>query len=153
MEKVIATLDGFQETNEKRFLLPSYLLVCRQRTTLEQRKRFVWNLVAYTLFTSSTLRITLTISIRSEDNIFIVHAMKEYRGSRGITPLILDIGTRWRWVVNFTFLPIYSLGKKKSLIPYEYEAGYAKEEFWSFWRRKTLLPVPRIKPRFVQRVT
>ena len=32
------------------------------------------------------------------------HAMKAHRGSRGLTPLILDLGTGWRWVVNFTHL-------------------------------------------------
>ena len=28
--------------------------------------------------------------------------MKAYRGSRGIAPLILNLSTRWRWVVNYT---------------------------------------------------
>jgi hypothetical protein len=30
------------------------------------------------------------------------HAMKTYWGSGCIAPLILDLGTRWRWVVIFT---------------------------------------------------
>jgi hypothetical protein len=29
----------------------------------------------------------------------------------GTTPNILDLGTRWRWVVSFTFLPHYTQGK------------------------------------------
>jgi hypothetical protein len=29
-------------------------------------------------------------------------AMKTYWGSGGIAPRILDLGTRWRWVVSFT---------------------------------------------------
>jgi hypothetical protein len=33
--------------------------------------------------------------------------MKAYRGSRGTAPLILNLGTRWRWVVNFTPRPLY----------------------------------------------
>jgi len=28
-------------------------------------------------------------------------------GSGGIAPLILDLGTRWRWVVSFTPRPLY----------------------------------------------
>jgi hypothetical protein len=28
--------------------------------------------------------------------------MKTYWGSEGITPRILDLGTRWRWLVSFT---------------------------------------------------
>jgi len=34
------------------------------------------------------------------------HAMKTYWGSGGIVPLIFDHGTRWRWVVSLTALPL-----------------------------------------------
>jgi hypothetical protein len=37
--------------------------------------------------------------------------MKAYCGSGGIDPRILDLGTRWRWVVNFTPRPLYPKGK------------------------------------------
>jgi hypothetical protein len=37
--------------------------------------------------------------------------MKAYWGSRIIPPHILDLGTRWRWVVNFTPRPLYPQGK------------------------------------------
>jgi len=30
-----------------------------------------------------------------------VHALKAYSGSRGVAPLIFNLGTRWNWVVNF----------------------------------------------------
>jgi hypothetical protein len=30
------------------------------------------------------------------------HAMKTYYRSGGIAPRILDLGSRWRWVVSFT---------------------------------------------------
>jgi hypothetical protein len=39
------------------------------------------------------------------------HAMKTYWGSGGIVPRILDLGTRWRWVVSFTTLLLYLQGK------------------------------------------
>ena len=32
--------------------------------------------------------------------VFLVHTTKAYRGSRGIAPLILNLCTKWRWVVN-----------------------------------------------------
>jgi hypothetical protein len=35
------------------------------------------------------------------------HAMKTYWRSGGIAPRILDLGTRWRWVVSFTPRPLY----------------------------------------------
>jgi hypothetical protein len=33
--------------------------------------------------------------------------MKAYWGSGGISPRVLDLGTRWRWVVSFTLLPLH----------------------------------------------
>jgi len=37
------------------------------------------------------------------------HTMKTYWRSWGIAPRILDIGTRWRWVVSFTSRLLYYL--------------------------------------------
>jgi hypothetical protein len=39
------------------------------------------------------------------------HAMKMYWGSGSIAPRILDLDTRWRWVVSLTPRPLYSQGK------------------------------------------
>jgi hypothetical protein len=39
------------------------------------------------------------------------HATKMYWGSGGIAPRILDLGTRWRWMVGFTLRPLYTQGK------------------------------------------
>jgi hypothetical protein len=39
------------------------------------------------------------------------HAIKTYCGSGGISSCILDIGTRWGWVVSFMPLPLYPQGK------------------------------------------
>jgi hypothetical protein len=33
--------------------------------------------------------------------------LKAYLGSGGIAPRILDLLTRWRWVVSFTTRPLY----------------------------------------------
>jgi len=38
------------------------------------------------------------------------HATKTYWGSGAITPRILDLGTRRRWVVSFTPRPLYLQG-------------------------------------------
>jgi len=35
------------------------------------------------------------------------HVMKAYWESGGIFPCVLDIGTRWRWVVSFTPPSLY----------------------------------------------
>jgi len=37
--------------------------------------------------------------------------MKLYWGSGFIIPPILILGTRWRWMVSFTFRPLYPRGK------------------------------------------
>jgi hypothetical protein len=37
--------------------------------------------------------------------------MKTYWGSEGIAPRILDLDTRWRWVVSFTPHSLYPQGK------------------------------------------
>jgi hypothetical protein len=37
--------------------------------------------------------------------------MKAYWGSGGVAPRILNLGTRWRWVVSFTPRPLYTQGK------------------------------------------
>jgi len=34
--------------------------------------------------------------------------MKAYKGSRGMAPLILNVGGRWRLVVIFMLQPLYS---------------------------------------------
>ena len=44
-------------------------------------------------------------ALTSKVKCFPINAMKAYRGSRGTTPLILNFGTRWRWVANLTLRP------------------------------------------------
>jgi hypothetical protein len=36
-----------------------------------------------------------------------VHATRAHGGNRGIPPLLLNLGDRWRWVVNVTPRPLY----------------------------------------------
>jgi hypothetical protein len=50
------------------------------------------------------------------------HAMKTYCGSGGIGPRILDLGTRWRWVVSFTPRSLYPQGKNR-LYPLDRRLG------------------------------
>jgi hypothetical protein len=50
-----------------------------------------------------------------------VYPMKTYRGNRGRAPLILNLGTSWRWVVNITPQPLYP--PERDPIPILQEAG------------------------------
>ena len=69
--------------------------------------------------------------------------MKAYRGSTGIAPLILNLGTRCRWVVNFTPRPLYS--REITPVPIEQEAGRATEPDWTFCKREKSLAATRIR--------
>lgn len=51
------------------------------------------------------------------------------KGSGDMAPLILNLGTMSRWVVNIT----------TRLVPTENEAGWIQEPVWTFWLRETLL--------------
>jgi hypothetical protein len=49
------------------------------------------------------------MNLQDKDKIFPAHATKAYRWDRGITPLILNLGTRWEWLTSR--LAALSLGK------------------------------------------
>jgi hypothetical protein len=62
------------------------------------------------------------------------HPMKAYLGSGGVAPSILDLGTRWRRVVNFTTRQPYLKGKSpwyplnKGLDVNQSRSGHSGEE-------------------------
>jgi hypothetical protein len=62
------------------------------------------------------------------------HTMKKYWGSGGIASHVLDLGTRWRWVVSFTPRPLYPV----SIV---WEAEWAPEPFCTRWWREKF-PAP-----------
>lgn len=47
-----------------------------------------------------------------EGEVIPVHALKSGGVSRGVAPLIINLSTRWRWVVSFTSWLIYPQGKE-----------------------------------------
>jgi hypothetical protein len=47
----------------------------------------------------------------------LAHAMKAKRQRKCIAPLILNLGTRWRLIVNFTPWQLYA--QKRTLVPTE----------------------------------
>jgi hypothetical protein len=58
-------------------------------------------------------------------------------GSGGIALFILNLGTRWKWVANFTLQLLYL--QERTPVPIEQEAGWATEVVWTFWRREKSL--------------
>ena len=75
-----------------------------------------------------------------------VRAIKACRGSRGIAPLILKLGTRWRSVVKFTPWPLCSWeGSRKEVVGYMNPRACLDEE-------KNPLSLPAFEARIVQPV-
>jgi len=69
------------------------------------------------------------------------HSMKAYWGSRGMAPLILDLGTRWIYVINL---------KPGSFTPGENPpSGHWRlgepQNFERFREEKNFLPMPGIE--------
>lgn len=50
------------------------------------------------------------IIIITKGKAFLVHALKSYRESRGVAPLIHNLGTTWRSVVNLMLRSLYHEG-------------------------------------------
>jgi len=55
--------------------------------------------------------------------------MKAYWGSGGIVPGILDVGTRWRWVVSLTSRPFYPQGEN-AWYPLDRRLGGPQNRSW-----------------------
>jgi hypothetical protein len=73
--------------------------------------------------------------------------MKSYTGSRGIAPLILNLGTEWRYVVNFTSGPT---SEKESLYPLNRLSGF--QNWFGSFGHKNLVNLPGFEPHTVQPV-
>jgi hypothetical protein len=73
------------------------------------------------------------------------HAMKTYWGSGGLTSHILDLGTRWRWVVSFTPRPLYPQGKSP-WYPLDRRLGGPQSRSGHGGEEKNSQPPPGIEP-------
>jgi hypothetical protein len=74
-----------------------------------------------------------------------VHGIKAYSGSRGVAPLILNLGSRWRWVVSFAIRP--------PLLPrnnHRYPLNRMRGGSGGFGEEKNLLSVTGFEHRIVQ---
>ena len=79
--------------------------------------------------------------------------MNTHMGSRGRTPLIPNLCTRWKWVVNFMPQLLYPQGKEPQ---YPLNKRLGGPQSWSghFWRKekKNPLHLHRFKPWTIQPV-
>jgi hypothetical protein len=77
--------------------------------------------------------------------------MMAYWGSEGIAPRILDLGTRWRWVVSFTPRPFY-LQEKSPWYPLDRRLGGGQSQSGHGSEKKNSQPLPGLKPPIIQPV-
>jgi hypothetical protein len=65
------------------------------------------------------------------------HFTKTYWGTCVKASRILNPGTRWRWMVNFTPRPLYSQGKSPRY-PLDRRLGGPQDPVWRLWRREKI---------------
>jgi hypothetical protein len=71
--------------------------------------------------------------------------------SRGIAPRFLDLGTRWRWVVSFTSMPLYRQGKSP-WYPLYRRLGGPQSRSGRGGEEKNSLSLPGLEPSIIQLV-
>jgi hypothetical protein len=79
-----------------------------------------------------------------------VHALKACSGSRGVAPLILNIGTRWNCVVSVTPRPLHAKGKAP--VQLNKKLGGPQGRSVRFGEEKSLFVLPGFEPLFFQAV-
>jgi hypothetical protein len=78
--------------------------------------------------------------------------MRAYCGSGGVAPRILDLGTRLRWVVNFTPRLLYPQGKSPRY-PLDRRLGGPQSRSRRGVEEENSQHLPEIEPRSSSRYT
>jgi hypothetical protein len=77
--------------------------------------------------------------------------MKAYWGSGGIVQRILDLGTRWKWVVSFTPRPLYHQGESP-WYPLDRKLGETQSRSGRGGEKKNSQSLPGLDPPIIQPV-
>jgi hypothetical protein len=77
--------------------------------------------------------------------------MKAYWGSGSIAPRILDLGTKWKWVVSFTPRPFYPQGKSPKYA-LDRRLGGPQRRSGRGGEEKNSQPLPGLVPPIIQPV-
>jgi hypothetical protein len=75
--------------------------------------------------------------------------MEAYWGSGGVTLRILDLVTRWRWVVSFTIRLLYPQGKS-TWYPLDRRMGGSQSRSGCGGEEKNSQPLPGLEPPIFQ---
>jgi hypothetical protein len=101
---------------------------------------------------NNELKYLVHKGINSETGIFkansrfvsVHNAMEVYWGNEGIAPRILDLRTRWRWVVNFTPQLLYPQGKSP-WYPLDRRLGGPQSRFGRCGEERNSQPLPGLE--------
>jgi hypothetical protein len=91
-------------------------------------------------FSRRWMKVKVTLSLRLTKH----HAMKTW-GSGGKAPHILDLDTRWRWVVSFTPRSLYPQ-EKSPRYPFDRRLGGTQSRYGRGGEEKHSQPPPGIEP-------
>jgi len=81
------------------------------------------------------------------DKVFPIPSMKAYRESRGITPLILNLGSRWRGILNFIPRPLCS--RERTPVPLELWLAGPQSQSGLFGEDRYILPLSGFEPQTI----
>ena len=114
--------------------------------TTSTKWRNIWN---ETVVTRIAQAWDVLMAVAVLRNVVFVHTIKSHRGSWGTAPLILNLGARRKWVVNFAPRPLYPW--KEYRYPLYRRLGGSRSRSGRF-REDNLSPPAGFKPRIVQPV-
>jgi hypothetical protein len=80
------------------------------------------------------------------------HTMKGYWGCRGVAPCILNLCTKWSWMVSFTPMLVYPQGKRPCY-PLDRRLGGPQSQPRCSGEEKKSHPMPGLEPPIIQPVT
>jgi len=76
--------------------------------------------------------------------------MKAYGPNKGVAPLIFNVDTRRKWVVNFTPWSVYS--QERTPVQTEQEASWASGSVLRFGKKENPFPLPGSEHRVFETV-
>ena len=82
--------------------------------------------------------------LQYKQKVVLVHCIKAYRRSRGISPLFLNLGTVWKLVFNFTPQPLCP--QEKSRYSLNRRASVPQSRSGHFGQERSFLPLPEFEP-------
>jgi hypothetical protein len=96
------------------------------------------------LYESHQTKLHTRCEFSRDGKVVLVHNTKAYWRTRGTFPVILYLGTRWRWVVKFTPLPLYPW--ERTPVPTEQEVRSTPEAVQRVLEKRKSL-APTVQPR------